>query len=49
MILKAQHRQMCALQGARPDLTLQELRTPVGLDCTLPAIHYALQKVGTDI
>ena len=31
---------------ARPDLTLAELRDAVGLDCTLPAIHYVLADMG---
>ena len=46
MILPAHHRRMRVLLGQKPDLTLQELRTAVALDCTLPAIHYALQKIG---
>lgn len=27
----------------RPDITLEELREALALDCTLPAIHYVLQ------
>ena len=45
-ILPAHHRQMRTLLGQKPDLTLKELRASVGLNCTLPAIHYALQKIG---
>jgi len=45
-ILPAHHRQMRTLLGQKPDLTLIELRAAVGLDCTLPAVHYALQKIG---
>jgi transposase len=45
-ILPTHHRQMRTLLGQKPDLTLNELRTAVGLDCTLPAVHYALQKIG---
>jgi transposase len=45
-ILTAHHRQMRALLSQKPDLTLKELRAAVALDCTLPAIHYALQKLG---
>jgi transposase len=37
---------MRALLGEKPDLTLKELRTAVALDCTLPAIHYVLKKLG---
>ena len=32
--------------AARPDMTLAELRSATGLDCTLPAIHYALSDLG---
>jgi transposase len=32
--------------GRKPDLTLKELRAAVRLNCTLPAIHYALKKMG---
>jgi len=46
MIVDAHHRQMRVLLGRKPDLTLKELRTAVGLDCTLPAIHYVLKKMG---
>jgi len=45
-ILATHHRQMRALLGQKPDLTLKELRAAVALDCTLPAIHYALEKMG---
>lgn len=41
MILETHRRQMRQLLGKQPDLTLAELRDAVGLDCTLPAIHYA--------
>jgi hypothetical protein len=33
---------MKRLLGKQPDMTLTELRTALGLNCTLPAIHYAL-------
>lgn len=46
MILASHHRQMRALLGQKPDLTLKELRAAVALDCTLPAIHYVLKKMG---
>jgi transposase len=32
--------------AAKPDLTLAELRTAAGLNCTLPAIHYVLADMG---
>ena len=31
---------------AKPDMTLAELRTALGLECTLPAIHYVLVDMG---
>jgi transposase len=46
IILEAHHRQMRALLGHKPDLTLKELRAAVALKCSLPAIHYALEKMG---
>lgn len=45
-IVDVHYRQMRTLLGRKPDLTLKELRQAVGLDCTLPAIHYALKKLG---
>jgi len=45
-ILRSHHQQMRTLLGRKPDLTLKELRAAVALDCTLPAIHYALEKMG---
>ena len=45
-ILATHHRQMRALLRRKPDLTLAELRRAVALGCTLPAIHYALVKMG---
>jgi transposase len=45
-ILASHHRQMRVLLGKKPDLTLVELREAMALDCTLPAIHYALEKMG---
>jgi transposase len=46
LILLTHHRQMRSLLGQKPDLTLKELRAALGLSCTLPAIHYALQTIG---
>jgi len=37
---------MRTLLGRKPDLTLKELRVAVALECTLPAIHYVLKKMG---
>jgi len=46
LIVAAHQRQMRVLLKKKPDLTLQELRAAVELDCSLPAIHYALAKMG---
>lgn len=46
MILEVHHRQMRTLLIKKPDLTLSELREAVALPCSLPAIHYALDKMG---
>jgi transposase len=45
LILETHRRQMRVLLGKQPDLTLAELRHAVGLNCTLPAIHYALARM----
>ena len=46
MILESHHRQMRGLLSRKPDMTLKELRQAVRLACTLPAIHYVLEKMG---
>lgn len=46
-IILASHRDALRRELARqPDLTLEELRAAVGLECTLPAIHYVLKDMG---
>jgi len=45
-ILPGHQQQMQRLLARKPDLTLNELRQAVALDCTLPAIHYALARMG---
>ncbi len=42
VILDEHRRHMKRLLGKQPDMTLPELRAALGLNCTLPAIHYAL-------
>ena len=37
---------MRTLLSRQPDMTLEELRAALALSCTLPAIHYALAKLG---
>ena len=46
IILASHQRQMRTLLGQKVDLTLKELRAAVELECSLPAIHYALEKMG---
>lgn len=45
-ILAGHEQQMRTLLVRKPDLTLKELRQAVALNCTLPAIHYALARMG---
>jgi len=45
-IMPAHHQQLRTLLSRKPDMTLKELRVAVRLNCTLPAIHYALEKLG---
>lgn len=41
------HRQrLRELLGAKPDMTLKEMREALVLKCTLPAIHYVLAAMG---
>ena len=46
MILAAHQRQMRTLLHQKSDLTLYQLRASLELACSLPAIHYALKKMG---
>lgn len=46
MIGESHQRKMRTLLEKKPGLTLRELRDALKLDCSLPAIHYALQKLG---
>jgi transposase len=46
LILPTHHRQMRVLLGKKCDMTLKELREALSLECSLPAIHYALEKMG---
>ncbi len=41
-----QQQQLRALINQKPDMTLKELRAATGLNCTLPAIHYVLIRMG---
>jgi len=46
IIMPAHHHQMRTLLCKKPDLTLRELRAATALNCTLPAIHYVLERMG---
>jgi len=46
IIVSTHRQQMRVLLGKRPDMTLKELRMALKLNCTLPAIHYALVGMG---
>jgi transposase len=45
-ILEVHCGKMRAALNKKPDLTLEELRQEVALKCSLPAVHYALAKMG---
>ncbi len=45
-IVASHRQQLRTLLARKPDLTLKELRAATGLNCTLPAIHYVLVKLG---
>jgi transposase len=45
-LLGTHRRQLRALLVQKPDLTLRELQEALGVDCTLPAIHYVLVAMG---
>ena len=45
-ILPRHRERMRARLARQPDLTLAELRRALRLECSLPAIHYALQALG---
>ena len=45
-IVLGHQRQMRALLGEKPDLTLRELRQALELECSLQAIHVVLGKMG---
>jgi transposase len=46
LIMPVHRQQLRTLLSRKPDLTLPELRAAARLNCTLPAIHYALKKMG---
>ena len=46
IILEKHREEMRTLLIKKPDLTLNEIREHMKLDCTLPAIHYVLHDMG---
>ncbi len=45
-ILPEHETKLRELLGERPDMTLEELRDGIGVDCTVQAVHYALLRMG---
>ena len=45
-ITPTHRKQMRKMIEKQPDLTLEEIREKVGLECTVQAVHYALQGMG---
>jgi transposase len=46
VILGSHRRELRSLLAKKPDLTLEEIRAHLGLDCTIQAIHYVLADMG---
>jgi transposase len=46
VILDSHRREMRLLLAKQPDLTLEEIRARLGLECTIQAIHYVLADMG---
>jgi transposase len=46
LILDSHRRDMRLLLKKRPDLTLEEIRVRLSLECTIQAIHYVLADMG---
>ena len=48
-ITSKHQQQLKALVQQQPDITLEELRNAIDIQCTLPAIHYALLRLGLSL
>ena len=48
-ITKEHEQQLLALVAAQPDLTLEQLRDGVGVDCTPQAVFYVLKRLGVTL
>lgn len=46
LIVESHRQALRAILAGKPDMTLQELRQALELDCSLPAIHYVLADMG---
>lgn len=46
IILDSHRRELRSLISKQPDLTLEEIRARLGLECTIQAIHYVLVDMG---
>lgn len=46
LIVDSHRRELRLLLSKQPDLTLEEIRTRLGLGCTIQAIHYVLVDMG---
>lgn len=40
---------LARLVREQPDMTLEELRAAIEVECTLPAIHYVLRRMGLSL
>src|SRR5690348_10914484 len=46
LLVQGHQQKLRQLLGRKPDLTLEELRRDLAVNCTLQAIHYVLEKMG---
>jgi transposase len=46
LLVEEHRRRLRELIAKKPDTTLMEMRSALGLACTLPAIHYVLVRMG---
>lgn len=45
-LLEAYRERLQRLLAEKPDLTLEQMRSGLAITCSLPAIHYVLEKMG---
>jgi transposase len=46
LLVRSHQQKLRQLLGRKPDLTLEEMRRDLAVNCTLQAIHYVLEKMG---